>query len=87
MTIAATLFYGLVLAASAFAHHDLLCHLKNPQHCTACTASQPGSDPQTLTIAATAHLNDVGCAVAVHAGSTGALLPARSTGRSPPLPA
>ena len=48
LTIVATLFYVLVLAASAFEHHDLVCHLKTPQHCTACTASQLGADPPAL---------------------------------------
>jgi hypothetical protein len=84
LTLAATVFFGLVLVGSAFEHHDLLCHLRNPQHCSACSASQLGSDPQTLAVAVTAHLADAGCAVAAPADVVGALLPARSTGRSPP---
>ena len=84
LTLVAALFYGLVLTASAFEHHDLLCHLKNPQHCTACTASQLGADPPALAVVLTSYLNDAGRAIAVHADAAGALLPARSTGRSPP---
>jgi hypothetical protein len=84
LTIVATLFYVLVLAGSAFEHHDLVCHLKNPQHCTACTASQLGADPPALAADASSSLNDAGGAVAVHGDAVGALLTARSTGRSPP---
>jgi hypothetical protein len=82
--LVATLFYLLVLAASAFEHHDLLCHLRNPQHCTACTASQLGADPPAVAAAAASALNDAGSAIAMHADATGAVLVARSTGRSPP---
>jgi hypothetical protein len=84
LTIVATLVYVLVLAASAFEHHDLVCHLKNPRHCTACTASQLGSDPPALAADANSSLNDAGGAMAVAGDAIGALLPARSTGRSPP---
>jgi hypothetical protein len=83
-TLVATLFYLLVLAASAFEHHDLLCHLRNPQHCTACSASQLGADPPVLAAAAASSLNDAGGASAMCADPAGAVLAARSTGRSPP---
>jgi hypothetical protein len=83
----ATAIYVLVVVASAFEHHDLLCHLRNPQHCTACSATQLGSDPQTLTAPRTPGLADAGRATAVHVIADGTLLVTRSTGRSPPLPA
>jgi hypothetical protein len=84
LTVAATLFYLLVLAASAFEHHDLVCHLRNPQHCTACTASQLGADPPALDVDAASCLKDAGGAMGVHRDAVCALLTARSTGRSPP---
>lgn len=77
--------YSLVLAGSAFEHHDILCHLKNPQHCTACTASQLGSDPQPLAAPVAARLADAGRAVDTHATVASLLLAVSSTGRSPPL--
>jgi hypothetical protein len=80
----ATVLYVLVLAASAFEHHDLLCHLRNPQHCTACSASQLGSDPQSLAAPRPAHLADAGRATALAVIADGTLLVVRSTGRSPP---
>jgi hypothetical protein len=79
--------YALVLVASSFEHHDLLCHLRNPQHCTACSATQLGSDPQTLTAPRTSDLADAGRAIAVHVIADSTLLVVSSTGRSPPLPA
>ena len=84
VTIVATLIYLLVLAASAFEHHDFVCHLKTPQHCTACTASQLGADPPALAADAGSSSNDAGSAMALHADAIGALLTAPSTGRSPP---
>jgi hypothetical protein len=81
----AAALYCLVVLAASFEHHDLLCHLQNPQHCTACTASQPGCDPQTLTTPRTSRLADAGRAIATQVLAQGALLPVRSTGRSPPF--
>jgi hypothetical protein len=83
----AAVLYCLVIVAAAFEHHDFLCHLQNPQHCTACTASQLGCDPQTLAPPRSSDLTDAGRTVTVHLTVEGALLPVRSTGRSPPFPA
>jgi len=77
--------YVLVLVVSSFEHHDLLCHLRNPQHCTACTATQLGSDPQTLAAPRTAELSDAGRTIALHVIANGTLLVVSSSGRSPPL--
>jgi hypothetical protein len=82
--VLAAALYCLVVLAASFEHHDFLCDLRNPQHCTACTASQPGCDPQTLTAPWTSRLADAGRAIATHVLAHGALLPVRSTGRSPP---
>ena len=81
----AAAMYALVVLASAFEHHDLLCHLRNPEHCTACSAAQLGSDPQTLTAPRTADLPDAGRALTLHVTADGTLLAVRSTGRSPPF--
>lgn len=83
MTIAAAI-YVLVLAASAFEHHDILCHLRNPQHCAACTATPLGSDPQTTVAPGTSDLADAGRVLTRYVMADDALLPVRSTGRSPP---
>ncbi len=77
--------YVFFLVTAQFEHHDILCHLKNPQHCTACTSSQLGSDPQALTVPATSHLADLGRAITVHLIADGTLRSFSSTGRSPPL--
>jgi len=76
--------YALFLVASPFEHHDLLCHLKTPQHCTSCTSSQLGSDPHTPLILGAWHLADAGRAVSFQLLVEGTLLAVRSTGRSPP---
>ena len=84
LTIAASALYCLVVVAAAFEHHDLLCHLKTSQHCTACTATPVSSDPQTLAAPRTADLADAGRATMRHLIAEGALLSVRTTGRSPP---
>jgi len=76
--------YAIFLVASPFEHHDLLCELRTPQHCTSCTSSQLGSDPQTLLNPDVWHLTDAGRAVAVLHLAEDTLLAVRSTGRSPP---
>ena len=76
--------YALFLVASPFEHHDLLCHLKTPQHCTSCTSSQLGSDPHTPLILGAGHLADAGCAVSLQILAEGTILAVRSPGRSPP---
>jgi len=76
--------YAIFLAAAPFEHHDLLCDLKTPQHCTACTASVVGADPATTALVGAWTLTDVGRAVAVQFTVHGILLAVRSTGRSPP---
>jgi hypothetical protein len=76
--------YALFVVASPFEHHDLSCELKTPQHCTSCSFTQLGSDPQTLLDPGSGHLADAGCAIAVLNLSEDTLLAVRSTGRSPP---
>jgi hypothetical protein len=76
--------YALFLVASPFEHHDLSCELKTPQHCTSCSSTQLGSDPQTLLDPGAWHLADAGRAVALLLLSADTLLAVRTTGRSPP---
>jgi len=84
LAFAGTALYVLFLLASPFEHHDLLCHLKTPQHCTSCNGSQLGSDPHSLVAPSARELADAGSAVASNILAEGALLAVRSTGRSPP---
>jgi hypothetical protein len=76
--------YVTVLGVSPFEHHDLVCHLKNPQHCTSCTSSQPGSNVLALVEPGASRLSDAGSATTVDPVFEGALLVARASGRSPP---
>ena len=76
--------YAVFLIASPFEHHDLLCELKTPQHCTSCTSTQLGADPQTPLDPGAWHLADAGRAASFVLLHRGTLLAVRSTGRSPP---
>jgi len=84
LALAGLAIYAVFLVASPFEHHDLLCHLKTPQHCTSCASSQLGSDPHTPQILGAWHLADAGRAVSFQLLVEGTLLAVRSTGRSPP---
>jgi hypothetical protein len=76
--------YAAFLLIAPFEHHDFLCHFKTPQHCTACTSSLVGANPNTPIAAAPVHLADAGGAMTFHPVVTDILLTVRSTGRSPP---
>jgi hypothetical protein len=76
--------YVLFLSASPFEHHDLVCHLKTPQHCTSCSGSPLGSDPHALVLPGNWQLADAGSAFASEMRAETALLAIPSTGRSPP---
>jgi hypothetical protein len=78
-------FYALFLLTTQFEHHDLLCHLRTPQHCTACTSSIVGAGTDVSPALGAAHLDDAGSAVGVQVLAGGVLLPVRTTGRSPPV--
>ena len=79
--------HTLFVAAAPFEHHDLICHLKTPQHCTSCTSSPVGSSAETQATAGAAVLHDAGTAAAVDSVSESALLATRNRGRSPPVSA
>jgi hypothetical protein len=76
--------YAVFLAATPFAHHDLLCELKTPLHCTACASSVVGSDPARSALVGSWTLTDFGFALTLELTTHGILLPVRSLGRSPP---
>jgi len=76
--------YAVFLLIAQFEHHDLVCHLKTPQHCTSCASSLVGSDPHTPAMFGTCQLADAGSASAVLHLLEDTLLAVRSTGRSPP---
>jgi hypothetical protein len=82
-TLAFALF-AVFLATDQLEHHDIACHLKTPQHCTACASSQLGSDPHVPASFQSVVLADAGGAVVDPVVLTGTVLPARSSGRSPP---
>jgi hypothetical protein len=79
--------YAIFLAAAPFEHHDLLCELKTPLHCTACTSSVVGSDPARSAIVGSWTLTDFGLAFAVDFTTHGIFVPVHSPGRSPPASA
>lgn len=76
--------YAAFLLVAQFEHHDLVCHLKTPQHCTSCASSVLGSDPHTPAMFGMWQLADAGRASAFQLLPADTLLVARSTGRSPP---
>ena len=76
--------YAVFLAATPFEHHDLLCELKTPLHCTACTSSVLGPDPARTALVGAWTLTEIGLAVPVESTTHEILLSVRSTGRSPP---
>jgi hypothetical protein len=85
LVLAGLALFATVLVLSPFEHHDLVCHLKTPQHCTSCSSSQLGSDVAPLVAPGASRLADAGAAAAFEELVEGALLAVRSTGRSPPL--
>jgi hypothetical protein len=84
LTFVGVALYAIFLVMAPFEHHDLLCHLKTPQHCTSCSSTLIGSSPRSLAIFGAWHLADAGRADAFRPRAESTLLAVRSTGRSPP---
>jgi hypothetical protein len=84
LALLGVVLHTLFLAIVDFEHHDLLCHFKTPQHCTACALSAPGSEPRATAAPGACCLTDAGRIVALHIASEGVLLPVRTRDRSPP---
>lgn len=78
------LLHALVLTTAPFEHHDLVCHLKTPQHCTSCISSPLSSHPHTPVAPGACSLADAGQAVSVPLPPKSVLLSGPTTGRSPP---
>jgi hypothetical protein len=78
------LLHAWVLGAADFEHHDLVCHLKTPQHCTSCALSPIGSEPRTAAAPGGCCLADAGRAQTHDVAAESALLSVPTSGRSPP---
>ena len=76
--------YAIFLLTAPFEHHDLLCHIKTPQHCTSCASSLLGSDPHAPAVF-TLQLSDAGRAMARYTLPESLLFAVQSSGRSPPV--
>jgi len=84
LVLLGVLFHFAFLVTAPFEHHDILCHLKTPLHCTACASSPLSSDPHTPNISCGANLAEAGAPVAFLFIEKGTVLAVRSSGRSPP---
>jgi len=74
----------IFLMTAQLEHHDLLCHVKTPFHCTSCASSQISSDPHTPAAVGSCRLADAGRAISFALNSESALLTDHTSGRSPP---
>ena len=79
--------HTLFVTAAPFEHHDLICHLKTPQHCISCTSSPVGSSAEAPSTPGAAVLRDAGSTAAFDPISESALLAVSNSGRSPPTSA
>lgn len=79
--------FSVFLVTAQLEHHDIACHLKTPQHCSACAQSPVGSDPNRPALFDRTVLADAGDAVLDAVLLSGTILPTRSSGRSPPAAA
>ena len=77
--------YAVFLVSAPFEHHDFSCELKTPLHCTACTSTSLGSDPQPADPLGLPRLADAGATSPVIVLAASALFVVRTTGRSPPF--
>jgi hypothetical protein len=81
--IAAAL-YATVLLSSAFLHHDLSCHLKDPTHCVACTANPSALRAEANSALGAMRLRDAGRLETTTRIVTRTLFAVETPGRSPP---
>jgi hypothetical protein len=85
IALLAVLLHLLVFVIAPFEHHDLLCHLKTPQHCTACASNPVGTDSRSFFAPGEVRLADAGRTIAPQVVLQGALLAVQTSGRSPPV--
>ena len=77
--------YFAALAATPFAHHDIVCHLKSNTHCSTChlgTSADPDGTQPSLT---PAELPDAGRTAEHTSTVAGAFSISPSAGRAPPF--
>jgi hypothetical protein len=84
VALVGVVFHLLFLASAPFEHHDLICHLKTPQHCSSCASNPLASDSRISTAPGACGLMDAGRIVALDLQSEGSLLAVSTHGRSPP---
>ncbi len=84
ITFAAIVLHVMVLLVAPFEHHDLVCHLKTPQHCTSCVASPVSAGAVLLVTPLDRPLVDAGLAHVLHEREGSVLCTPRLPGRSPP---
>lgn len=80
----AGLLYAIVLAASPALHHDLICHLKTPTHCTACHASPVAPRAEARVEVTPPVLSNAPSVESREEIAALAPVPLRSCGRAPP---
>jgi hypothetical protein len=78
------LLHVLIVLTAPFEHHDLLCHLKTPTHCTACVSSPLAASPRPIEVVGAWSLHDAGSAVEGRPALHAVVLTTSSGERSPP---
>lgn len=76
--------FTFVLVSGPFQHHDFVCHLNSRTHCVSCVSSESASGLEQGAALATGALPKAGTLHGALPLSADTLLPARTTGRSPP---
>jgi hypothetical protein len=84
LAAAAVALYAVFIATAQFEHHDLLCHLKTPLHCTSCASSPLSVNPHAPATLDGCRFADAGRAFVADCLCEGTLLPTAASGRSPP---
>ncbi len=82
--LVALALFAAVLFATPFLHHDLSCHLKTPEHCTACVASPLASRIETGIDWTATPLRRAGRVELPSRDAAVSVVPPLSIGRSPP---
>jgi hypothetical protein len=83
--LAVAVVYGVVLAASAFLHHDFACHENSRTHCPSCQLSQHAQKVEVSAAVVESVLRPAGRLEAYTAHPIETLAPPRLAGRSPPV--
>jgi hypothetical protein len=84
LTTVAVALYAICLVVAQFEHHDLLCHLKTPQHCTSCTSTPLGTAVVAPVSLGASRFADAGSASQIQTLSESVPFARSSSGRSPP---